>query len=65
MSESCKQCRYFFDRGPGSMDLCRRYPPTMLLKTGKGFVGEYHDTQTAWPEIGREDWCGEYQEREP
>ncbi len=61
--ESCGSCVFF------RPCLCRRHPPK-----AEGFTYQYSDgstqdsVRTIWPEVGFNDWCGEYQpkvEQEP
>lgn len=52
MTPTCKTCRYFYD----VMSACRRYPPRVLDEAHKT------DITGIWPEVSRDDWCGEYME---
>lgn len=46
--ESCGTCRFFLLRNNATGD-CRRYPP------------QYTGNMIAWPNLGANEWCGEYQ----
>lgn len=63
MTKTCAECRFF---APAD-SACRRYPPTRVtdqtsaLETG----GYAFDVITAFPTVGPNDWCGEFQPRHP
>ena len=57
---SCSECR-FYDHGK-----CRRHPPVRLPRrfakeaTPSSRVRD-EELTWGWPEVGEEDWCGEYE----
>lgn len=61
MGETCGTCK-FHGYGRTSAEVhsncCRRHAP---LITG----GLHTDAMTVWPKISVDDWCGEYQPRQP
>ena len=56
MSDQCKDCRFFYDRGMGDHSgYCRRYPPAVMERLeGKEFW--------RWPIVSVADWCGEWEQ---
>ncbi|MFW6001863.1 MAG: hypothetical protein ACOCQD_00825 [archaeon] len=60
----CKNCKYYvYDDEDGG--ICKRYPPTII------YIGEYLDSErhinrefeSKYPNIGKDDWCGEFQDK--
>lgn len=65
MSESCGNCRYFFDEfKDNGHTVCRRYPKSYFLEapahvehyTGKREWG----SPCGFPYVERNEWCGEW-----
>jgi hypothetical protein len=50
---TCESCRF---NGGFS---CRRNPPTVVTLPNEYGPGEH--AETAWPEVNREDWCGQWE----
>ena len=66
--EKCENCRFFNDQRPSEAGggsraelygYCRRQPPSVIQQTLVG-ANQASMPQTAWPIVGKEDWCGEY-----
>lgn len=60
--ERCDTCAYFFNPAKADMGLCRRLPPTVLLVGAVQTIGGGSQamTQSFYPPMGPEGWCGEY-----
>lgn len=52
---SCDQCMYFLQELDERYGECRRYAPRTVLTIDQ--------TETWWPVVKDEDWCGEYLRR--
>ena len=67
MAESCRTCRYWKRDG----EECRRYPPVPIEyyvtweNERKGYTESETRSFSTWPEVGRDDWCGEYARAHP
>jgi len=70
MNDKCENCRYFMHAPalPAPLGLCRRYPPQLILigmsqptiVTPNGPPVPQPITQSTFPTVIREGWCGEY-----
>jgi hypothetical protein len=68
MKAICEHCRFFEDPLPGSkIGLCRRYPPQISQsvdsdchESGGDLYSVYSREESSFPEVGTNDWCGEY-----
>ena len=62
--QSCENCRFLIDTYTDEIPRCHRYPPqaadeTEYPKDGIGVRMEFH--VWSFPEVSKEDWCGEWQ----
>ncbi len=55
MKNSCKDCCFF------DSNYCCRYPPQFYLTRYENYT---NDTESRFPEVGEDEWCGEFVERE-
>jgi hypothetical protein len=61
----CENCRFAAEIPRETvMVICRRYPPQVIVKTEADERDTYHRVEDRWPEVGRDDWCGEWQPKE-
>lgn len=66
---TCGNCRFGFLRHsyPDQRLICRRFPPPVVVMGGiyenAVMGGIYENVGTAWPVMGKRDWCGEHRER--
>ena len=51
---TCSTCQYFLKQ-TDEQGLCRRYPPTLFLRTDESTV-------SLFPPMLNEGWCGEHKE---
>ena len=66
----CSSC-FYYERLSNTTAICRRYPPTPVVDLGSdnnaegGGVSSVYTipADNLWPEVGLDDWCGEYQEK--
>lgn len=63
--ENCARCVFVFrdiQAGPTGKDMttltCHRSPPQIVQGTESSVGGRYGE----WPEVAKDDWCGEFQE---
>ncbi len=56
MKNSCKDCCFF------DSNYCCRYPPQLYLSRYDNYSSV--DTESQFPEVGDNGWCGEFVERE-
>jgi len=57
MRRTCRVCRWFNT----TESTCQRLPPQVVsTKTPDGRGGWYPTTQTQWPTVWNENWCGEH-----
>ena len=52
MDEVCETCRFYFRED--DTEECRKNPPTLLIDADN-LIGTY------WPNVSRDEWCGEWQ----
>jgi len=78
MAWKCQDCRFFEPEsgavkaemaGSGAMAFygdCRRHPPIVLpgRQIGQGAAAISHPIDR-WPHVHRDQWCGDYAERDP
>ena len=66
---TCAGCKWF-DRGTSNIvrytdGTCRRHPPRLIRVTQiKNQRGNDPGLQSFWPDVMRNDWCGEWVSRE-
>lgn len=53
--KTCAECRFY----NGLVSECRRWPP--IGKTVVAVGNTYRLRE--WPQVGSDDWCGEYQDK--
>lgn len=53
----CKETDNTFDDEDGS---CFRYPPQIIVLSSGGTSGG----ATYWPDVNKDDWCGEFKPKE-
>jgi hypothetical protein len=51
--EMCSTCQYYFTESGKTR--CRAIPPYALMGGGGQLIGR------VWPEVGANDWCGNWQ----
>lgn len=63
MNANCGTCLYWINTDQNT-GLCRRYPPTTLLIGTHQLQGQPTNaiTQSAFPPMLRDGWCGEHAE---
>lgn len=55
---SCSKCAYF-ESSYGDLGYCRRRPPVIAVRAR--LTDQGGDVVSTWPEVGKSDWCGEYE----
>ncbi len=62
--EHCGNCKFWSTTSETTAaGICRRYPPTYQTSTREEWGSTIESDYSAWPEVERYDWCGEYKER--
>ena len=54
--ECCATCRFIGNDLSSRMHICRKRAPEIVLTT----VGVISVSQSEWPHVNADDWCGEY-----
>lgn len=59
--KACKDCIYYQNGFPGR---CHRHSPTILnhLSSMRGSNELYSSMMTLFPEVGSDEWCGEFEQ---
>ena len=52
---NCESCRWYDDCLGTALGRCRKNPPTLFGMPNGEYMSDY-------PEVGPEDWCGQWQE---
>lgn len=50
----CDGCKFFDQQTGSDVGQCRRHPP-------KAFMISNCESESVWPIVGTDDWCGEHQ----
>ena len=69
MDERCDKCRFY--QYPEKMaSACRKHAPSWNGKTptsadfvGEGKFHEWTGGSSIWPQVDRDDWCGDFEPR--
>lgn len=56
---TCETCVFFHHQAGGS-GVCRRHPPR-VIQVHVGHSEPWLSESTVWPDVGRDDFCGEHQ----
>lgn len=62
MSPSCETCRFWGQRHPDRGD-CQRHAPVASPRPRMDGLGVTVDT--VWPQTWSNQWCGDYEARQP
>ena len=62
----CSACKFSDTTGPALERwlICRRHPPNANAQFVQTMKGMEMASLSAWPEVRREDWCGEFERKQ-
>lgn len=67
MNQCCLACKFYLS-GEKKSGVCRRFPPIVITLNSQdydrdsGYGGIYSNTQSEFPEMSDDGWCGEYKQ---